>query len=143
MTHDDRRELKEYYTRSLVSIITETLCYDEAVTETEKTLKAIAHKQPFIIAAAPKALHYLRLHGYQTFSQWWDEGYDNIEDHYDRMVAIGNVCKDIHSWDRNKRIQFLEESKGVLQHNYDKMKGVRMNRIPEMWYHLFDLAQGV
>lgn len=141
MTHDDQRELKEFYTKSLVAIITETLAYDEAVTETEKTLKAIAHKQPFILVAAPKALHYLRSHGYQTFSRWWDESYDNIEDHYDRMVAIGNVCKDIHSWDRNKRAQFLEETKGVLQHNYDKMKSTRLSRLPEMWYTLLNLAQ--
>ena len=141
MTHDDQRELKEFYTRSLVAIITETLAYDEAVTETEKTLKAIAHKQPFILVAAPKALHYLRSHGYQTFSRWWDESYDNIEDHYDRMVAIGNVCKDIHSWDRNKRAHFLEETKGVLQHNYDKMKSTRLSRLPEMWYTLLNLAQ--
>lgn len=141
MTHDDQRELKDFYTRSLVSIITETLCYDEAVTETEKTLKAIAHKQPFILVAAPKALHYLRSHGYQTFSQWWDESYDNVEDHYDRIVAIGKVCQDINSWDRNKRAQFLEESKSVLQHNYDKMKATRLSRLPDMWYHLFDLAQ--
>lgn len=141
MTHDDQRELTQFYTKSLVAIITETLAYDEAVTETEKTLKTIAHKQPFILVAAPKALLYLRSHGYQTFSQWWDESYDDIEDHYDRMVAIGNVCKDIHSWDRNKRAQFLEESKGVLQHNYNKMKSTRLSRLPEMWYTLQNLAQ--
>lgn len=141
MTHDDQRELKEFYTKSLVAIITETLAYDEAVTETEKTLKAIAHKQPFILISAPKSLFYLRSHGYQTFSQWWDESYDDIEDHYDRMVAIGKLCKDIHSWDRNKRAQFLEETKGVLQHNYDKMKNTRLSRLPEMWYTLLNLAQ--
>lgn len=141
MTHDDQRELKEFYTKSLVSIITETLCYDEAVTETEKTLKAIAHKQPFILVAAPKALHYLRSHGYQTFSQWWDESYDEVEDHYDRIVAIGKVCQDINSWDRNKKAQFLEESKQILQHNYDKMKSTRFSRLPEMWYQLHNMAQ--
>jgi hypothetical protein len=47
---------------------------------TEKALRPIACGQPFILAATPGSLQYLRSYGFKTFSGYIDETYDTIQE---------------------------------------------------------------
>ena len=75
------------YCNSRIEVVLETLFDDNRNHLTEKTLRPIACQQPFIIAATPGSLEYLRSYGFRTFEGIWDESYDDAED----SVQIGRA----------------------------------------------------
>jgi len=118
MTMEIGHSTEPFYKSTMISVVTETHAYQHAIAETEKTFKPIKYKHPFIIVGAPKSLHYLRKKGYKTFSNWFDESYDDIDNHKDRIIAIGNLCKEIDSWDNQRKQIFITETKNILDHNF-------------------------
>jgi nitrogen fixation/metabolism regulation signal transduction histidine kinase len=62
----------------------------------EKTYKALIC-QPFIHLGSYGVLKYMRSMGYKTFPELFDESYDDIINHTDRLLAvvdsIEKVCK--------------------------------------------------
>jgi hypothetical protein len=131
-----RGELTKFYDKSLVSIVTETNAYTDIISETEKTFKPIVFKQPFILIGAPKSLENLKTKGYKTFSNWFDESYDNIVDHHQRMITIGNVCTQIKNWSRDKKKAFIEETQEIVDYNYSHFQNVYSNRIDNFWLNI-------
>ncbi len=127
MTMEIGHSTEHLYRSTMISVVTETHAYQYAIAETEKTFKPIKYKHPFILVGAPKSLHYLKKKGYKTFSNWFDESYDEIDNHRDRIVAIANLCKEIDSWDRSKKQQFMIETTDVLNHNFEVFTHVYTN----------------
>lgn len=76
------------YSQNRIEVVLETLFDDHRQHLTEKILRPIACGKPFILAATPFSLQYLRDYGFQTFSPWIDETYDVILDPLDRLLAI-------------------------------------------------------
>jgi hypothetical protein len=140
ITMGNRGNLIQFYDKSLISVVTETNAYMDAIAETEKTFKPIIFKQPFIIVGGAKSLHYLRNKGYKTFSNWFDESYDNITDHHQRLIAIGNLCVEIKNWSRDKKKQFIEETQEIVEYNYKHFQNVYSNRIDTFWTGLLNNA---
>ena len=68
----------EWYYKSKVDIITETMLYDEAIHITEKTYKSIYLGLPFVVSATKGHLKHLRDMGFQTFNSVINEDYDNM-----------------------------------------------------------------
>lgn len=66
---------------------------------TEKTLKAMLCGVPFVVAATPGFLQGLRRMGFKTYDSIWDESYDNILDHQQRLCAIIQLCDDLSRLD--------------------------------------------
>lgn len=118
MTMEIGHSTEHFYRSTMISVVTETHAYQPAIAETEKTFKPIKYKHPFILVGASKSLSYLRKKGYKTFSTWFDESYDNIDNHKDRIIAISNLCKEIDSWDTERKQLFITETKEVLDHNF-------------------------
>lgn len=83
------------YTTSAIEVVLETLFDDSRNHLTEKALRPIACGKPFIIAATPGTLEYLRSYGFKTFHGLIDESYDTITDPLDRLNAIVNEMKRI------------------------------------------------
>jgi hypothetical protein len=81
------------FTHSMISVVLETVFDDNRIHLTEKTLRPIACGHPFILAAGPGSLSILRHYGFQTFSPWIDESYDNITDPDQRLACI---LKEMH-----------------------------------------------
>lgn len=108
---------KSYYENSLLSLVTETTFDKDTIRMTEKIGKVIARKHPFIIAGAKGTLSKLHELGFKTFSDFWDESYDNLEPN-DRMLKIVEICKEISTWDDNKILEFKRNAKPILEHNY-------------------------
>jgi len=113
---------RPYYQNSLVSIVTETNYNSEEVTLTEKSFKPSKEKHPFIIVGAPGTLQALKDMGFKTFSEFWDENYDNIPSPRGRMAAIMTVCKEIGSWNDDQIRDFRSRVKPILDHNYEALK---------------------
>ena len=96
----NKENLVEYYDRSYFSIVSESR-FDEATDMetgffyTEKIIRAMLYEHPFILQSVPYALEHLKIAGYKTFDKFWDEDYDNITNHANRIYRITEIVKDI------------------------------------------------
>lgn len=118
MISDMNMGLKSWYKSSLVAVVTETEYRTNIISITEKSFKPMAYQQPYIILGAPGSLQAMRDMGYKTFGDFWDESYDTIEDHNQRLLAVGQVCKTIDSWTSLEREDFLQRVQPLLEHNF-------------------------
>ena len=83
---------------------------------TEKTLRPIIALTPFIVMGPRGYLENLKRIGFKTFSQWWDETYDDYSG-YARIEKIKQVVNEICSWNNAKLHTVLTEMLEVLAHN--------------------------
>jgi hypothetical protein len=107
----------EDYQSTNVEVVLETLFDDNRLHLTEKSLRPIACRQPFILVATHGSLQYLRDYGFQTFDTVWDESYDMIQDPYERMRAIIDVMCDILSWSDSQRLGNAQRMEQIINHN--------------------------
>jgi len=63
-------------------------------------------------------LKYLKSMGFKTFSNFWDESYDDDENHVSRMNKIFNIINDISNWPEEKLKEFESNTKEILNHNF-------------------------
>lgn len=105
-THDSSAsanyDSKDYATTA-IEVVLETLFDDDRLHLTEKTLRPIACGRPFILAAAPGSLQYLKKYGFETFDSLIDETYDTITNPKQRLLAI------TQEMDRIKRLPYHEK----------------------------------
>lgn len=100
-----------------IEIVLETLFDDQRLHLTEKSLRPIACKKPFILAATPGSLQYLKSYGFQTFDSLWDESYDAIVDPVQRLHAIIELMRWIKTLPKNKKIKLWEKCREICEHN--------------------------
>lgn len=83
----------------------------------EKTIKCLFTGFPFIVASSPFFLKKLRQLGFRTYSELWDESYDEIVDVEKRMDVILQLCKELNSrnWE-DMRVKLNE----IAFHNFKK-----------------------
>jgi len=96
---------KELFLDSCINIVTETTFIKNELFLSEKILKPILSYQPFIVFGPKGYLSELKKYGFKTFSDFWDESYDNIEDSIERMRALISVVKHLN----NKSIEELND----------------------------------
>lgn len=113
---------RPYYQNSLISLITETNYTENEVTLTEKSFKPFKEKHPFIVVGVSGALKGLKKIGFRTFDEFWDEGYDELDNPSFRMQAIRNIIAEIATWDNDKILDFKRRVKPILDHNYNVLK---------------------
>jgi len=107
----------QLYSTSLISVVTETFFHREEIHMTEKIFKAITWRHPFVLVATSGSLAYLHSLGFKTFSAFWDESYDQEQDHVLRMNKIIDVLKDIASWNKLRQMVFLIQVQAIIKHN--------------------------
>jgi hypothetical protein len=103
-------------------VVTETVGDDTRIHITEKTFKPIVLQQPFLMVGNRGALKYLRDYGFQTFSNLWDEGYDDLDQAH-RITAVADICQEITSWSQRRLKQAQQEVVDVVKHNHDWFYG--------------------
>ena len=104
---------------SFVYLVTETCYWEQKHHLTEKIFKPIVSRMPFVLAGPAHNLKYLREYGFKTFSDFWDESYDSIEDPFLRMRAIGDLMSKICSYSLDDLKSMLVAMAPVLEHNYN------------------------
>jgi hypothetical protein len=102
---------------SFLHIVTETV-WQEKIHFTEKVFKPIVLHQPFVVLQAPGSLAYLRSYGFETFGDWWDESYDNIQDPQQRMQTIADIVNSIGAKSLEELETMRMEMASVLEHNF-------------------------
>ena len=95
--------LEKYYRDAFVAIVTESRFAQPTGNYSEKTFQAMLHRKPFILVAPPKTLQYIKEDGFKTFSDFWDESYDDCLNHEDRLLKIF----DLIDWVNNKSLEEL------------------------------------
>lgn len=120
---------------SYFSVISETHYEDEDGTcfISEKTFKAIANKQPFIILGNRNSLKKLKELGYKTFDSILDETYDDLESIH-RMNAI---IQEIREWEaREDKITHFKWSEAIVEHNFRVLVYNSLFNPPPYFYKL-------
>lgn len=103
----------EDYINSEVSVVLETVFDDGRVHLTEKTLRPIACGHPFILAAGPGSLEYIKSYGFKTFAPLIDESYDQEPNSLKRLEKIIQAMNKI----KNLTDQELAELRSIAQYN--------------------------
>jgi hypothetical protein len=98
-------------------VVLETLFDDQRLHLTEKVLRPIACGKPFILAATPGSLDYLKGYGFRTFHGIIDESYDRIQDPLHRLHAIISLMSDIASSSSKEKTSMMLAMKSIVEHN--------------------------
>lgn len=96
---------KDLFLDSCIHLVTETKYIDNELFLSEKILKPILGYQPFIVFGPHGYLKELKKYGFKTFSNIWDESYDDIKDPVERMKSLISLVKQLN----NKSIEELND----------------------------------
>jgi hypothetical protein len=115
----------EYATwqKSFCHLVNETVFYDAKLHLTEKVFKPIVAMRPFVLAAAPGNLAYLRQYGFETFGRWIDESYDKVEDPFVRVGLLADEIKKICRLSPSNLQKLYGEMLPILEHNKNHFFG--------------------
>ena len=105
------------YENSQVNFITETKYSEESIFLSEKTWKAIALGQPFMVLATSGHLKLMRELGYRTDFSGIDQSYDDIDNHFDRMIASHSSLSAWCSMSQEVRNEHMQKNQEILKHN--------------------------
>jgi hypothetical protein len=114
---DNKDRVKTYYNDVFCDVVTESRFAQPTSNYSEKVYRPMFYLKPFIMVGPPHTLQYMKEQGFETFSEFWDESYDTMEDHESRLFAIFKLLDEIN----NKSIAELREMyakmKPILEHN--------------------------
>ena len=131
LTPGDHGDAYRFFNDSYISLVSETTTgnarhqMDGAGTHvflTEKTFKCFFFQHPFIIWAYPRTLREIRKLGYQTFSPWINEDYDEIEDYHERMAAIIEEVQRLKAMALPRLQKMRQEMQHILDYNSEHFK---------------------
>lgn len=104
------------YNNFFVEIVCETFYSGKTFFPTEKTWRPIALETPFILQGPSCYLKELKMLGFETFSDWWDEGYtEDPSDH--QVVEIKRIIDFLANLNTKDIQQMYTEMKPVIDHN--------------------------
>jgi len=86
-----------------------------------KVGRALVLQNPFVVVGNCGLLKELHKMGFKTFSDFWDESYDGIEDLNERMIAIKNLVKSIKDKTFDKQSEMMEKMFPIFEHNRKKI----------------------
>ena len=114
--HDGHPSM-DLYLDSWLEIVPETL-YRDGYFLTEKTVKPLITKTPFLMVSTRYQLEYMKQFGFQTFDSIIDESYDNEPRIEDRVRLMLVQLQDII---KNGTQAFYNECASILEHNQNTM----------------------
>jgi hypothetical protein len=125
-----------YFDNSYFSLIQETF-YDDTLDSstndisfypctfiTEKTYRPIYFKHPFIMVGPKGTLAGLREYGFKTFSPYFDESYDEIDDPVLRLGAILNETMRLCGLTDDQWLTIQQALLPIVEYNYNILKSM-------------------
>lgn len=90
----------DMYNQADFNLVVETdISYQYGFLLSEKSIKCLLTGMPFVIVATPNFLKHLKELGFHTYSELWDESYDNELDYAKRIDKIVDLCNSLDSFD--------------------------------------------
>lgn len=118
----ENNALEKFYSDVFCDIVTESRFAQPTANYSEKVFQPMWYKKPFVLVAPPHTLKVLKNEGFKTFSDFWDESYDDIEIHEDRLLQIFKVIDFINDKSIEELRQMFDKMKIILQFNYNLVK---------------------
>lgn len=113
---------------SFIHIIAESRFISPMANISEKTLKPIIAKRPFILASTPYSLQLVKSMGFKTFSEFWDESYDEVTDHSKRLGLILDLIDYLNSLSNKNLKRMHKHMHKILEFNYSKINSMSITR---------------
>ena len=113
---------KEHYLDTYISIVNETGINDNCTFITEKTVRPMFNRHPFIVWGNPHTLKTLRSYGFKTFDWLIDESYDECENANERLNMILKEIEKLNSLPIEKLHKLYYDNLDVMEHNYQRLK---------------------
>lgn len=110
------------YTDTFISLISETLTEPGTLFCSEKTWRSIIVGHPFMILGSTNALKYLKSQGFETFSNWIDESYDDYDDLDKKINIIISNLERFNKMTIDELKIIRNEMEPVLIHNKNHMR---------------------
>jgi len=111
------RDYKNIWPKYKIEIVAETDVHNSSWF-TEKTIKCLLSKKPFILLSGQHALKNLRDMGFKTFSSIIDESYDVESDVNRRLDMIKQEILRIYSLSDTEKIKMFEDLVPILDYNH-------------------------
>jgi hypothetical protein len=118
----ENNSIETFYNDVFCDIVNETRFAQPTANYSEKTYQPMFYKKPFVLVAPPYTLKYLKEQGFKTFSDFWDESYDTIENHEERLFKIFEVIDSIDSKSIEELQEIYIQMIPILEHNYNLVK---------------------
>ena len=119
--YDYNDSLTKLYRDILVDVVVESHVVGNTFFPTEKTLRPMWLKKPFIVFASPNFLEYLRQMGFRTFGDFWCEDYDGYEAG-DRLSRILIVIDRLAAMSKSDLRQMYWDMQFSLEHNFQLLQ---------------------
>ena len=130
----------EHHANTNLSIITESIfnehCFSDVknndggtievlgILITEKTVRTMLARHPFIMVSKSLTLQSLREQGFKTFDGIIDESYDLIENDIERITAICNEIKRLNNFTEEQWIEFRQQTREITEHNFNMLESL-------------------
>jgi len=127
-TQQHTDQLCEFYPNILVDVVAETFVTGNTFFATEKTVRPMLLKKPFIIMGSKNFMIYLRQMGFRTFHDFWDEDYDGFEGK-EKYLCILELINHLSSLSDDELQTMYIKMKPILEHNYNLIKTQEYRKI--------------
>ena len=104
------------FNKTSISVVLET-SFDERIHLTEKTLRCLACGHPFVLAAGPRSLEYIRSYGFKTFAPYIDESYDVETDPVIRLEMIVSELQRYEKLSGKVKKESNKQLQKIAEHN--------------------------
>lgn len=106
-----------------VNLVNETHQPDHLTFVTEKTYRSINYCRPFLINGDNGTLEYLKDLGFKTFSDFWDESYDDkgTSDQV-KITKITEIVKDLCGRSKDDLMAMFQDMTPIIQHNHKHLQ---------------------
>ena len=120
---------KDLFLDSCINLVTETSYNRNELFISEKILKPILNYQPFIVFGPVYYLKELNKLGFKTFSEFWDESYDNIVDGKLRYLTISQIVLKLNKLSINEMNELYQQTKKICIYNKNHLYNLKLNSI--------------
>ena len=119
------------YKDTLFTVVSESFFYERERIGyvSEKVIKPILHKHPFIVLSTTGTLTWLHNMGFKTFGDtgYVDESYDAEENPHKRYKMVMNEIINLSNLTSEQKNTFLYNCKDIIEHNYNHLKNFDMD----------------
>lgn len=126
-TQQHTDQLCQFYSNILIDIVSETFVTGRTFFATEKTIRPMLLKKPFIIMGPKNFMIYLRQMGFRTFYEYWDEDYDGFENK-ERYLRILKLIDSIATKSLKELTDMYNSMQDILDHNYNLLSNRTFNK---------------
>lgn len=112
----------------LFEITFETMTRGLTFTPSEKTIRTIMAEKPLVVYAPQHFLQQMRLLGFKTFGDLWDESYDECEGPA-RYQQIMKIVKNVASMSSSDQLELYNNSRQICNHNKRRLIALTHRRV--------------